>query len=1266
MNCPACGAETPDDNRFCGACGAPQVIACTGCGTENPAANAYCGGCGAPLQGQPELAAAPAPKSAPSETEKQAPGEHEAPQAEAERRQLTVMFCDLVGSTALSGQLDPEDLREVMQAYRETCAEMIERFDGHVAKYLGDGVLAYFGYPRAHEEDAERAARAGVAILEAMADLNVKQAARVESALETRIGIATGLVVVGDMGSGETRESMSVMGETPNIAARLQALAVPGQLVVGALTRRLIGPAYAFDDLGEHELNGVARPLRAYAVRSEAGAAAEQAPEDAPLLGREVEMARLEACWRAAKDGHGRIARISGEPGIGKSRLMRALRDIVAADGGAWIECHGSPYHGSTPFHPLIELLRRSAGLDRSDAPAARLRKLEALLARLGLDGELHMPILAALLSLEDVGSYAIPELSPRAWKESTLATISAFLAAIAAQQPTVLALEDLHWLDASSLEMLDLLSAEIKHLPLLLVASQRSDFAHDWPEDAVEATDLALKRLDSDASAALIAHIAEDKKLSDDVSAQIIVRTDGIPSFIEEVTKTILEAGILRERKGRFELKGALPERLIPETLKDSLTARLDNLADAKELAQIGATIGRSFTHELIEAVAKTEAALLRANLATLTASGLIETVGEAPDAIYSFRQALMQETAYETLLRQRRQNFHERIAQALEASFPEIVAAQPELLAHHYGVAGRNRSAVQYWMQAGARARKRSAEIEAIAHFSTALELLEKAPESGERTAQELTCWTALGQAYLVTQGYAAEQTHAAFEKAYQLSGHVNDPEQQFLSAWGILAYHFIRGDMARALELSDESIKRAEASGNQSFRAVALGSRGIILFSLGDFERSADQVKRGLALYGPEAQEEMARLFGLDVAVLSTAYGGRSQWIRGYPDQALEMVERSVTLARERARPFNLATALSTGSGYARLLRGEVSETRKCAMETIEISEAHHFPYLHARGLIELGWCHLQEGDIAPGIERLEEGIAKFRATGALTTMPAAQVLLAEALGAAGRAEDGLRVVDEALAYIGESGERDSEAELHRIRGILHLASGAEDSAAAEASFEKALEIAREQKARAWELRAATALARLYHDSERTEEGRELLGPLYAWFKEGLETADLRAARAQLELLAATVRDGDKVRIHYTIRTKGGKMLDRTKSSSPAEVTVGGSELLPAVSQALIDMVPGAKTALTWTPAQAFGERDEERMIHVPRNSVPEEAKPGEIYTIEHDGQSVLITVLEVEDDFATCDLNHPWAGQTLNYEIKLQKIMPGGRH
>ena len=1235
------------------------MLTCSGCGTDNPAANKFCGGCGAPLQGQPKPEPAKAPEPAP---EKAPPEDAAEPEGEAERRQLTVMFCDLVGSTALSGQLDPEDLREVMQAYRETCAEMIERFDGYVAKYLGDGVLAYFGYPRAHEEDAERAARAGLAILDAMAELNIKQAERIEAPLETRIGIATGLVVVGDMGAGETRESMSVMGETPNIAARLQALAEPGQIVVGALTRRLIGSASAFEDLGEHEVKGVALPLRAYAVRAEEDATAEDdAPADAPLLGREVEMARLEAGWRDVKSGQGRIARLSGEPGIGKSRLMRSLRDIVAADGGAWVECHGSPYHGSTPYHPLIELLRRSAGLERSDASAARLRKLEALLARLNLDAGLHMPILAALLSLEDSGSYATPELSPRAWKERTQATLLAFLTAIAGQQPAVLAVEDLHWLDASSLDMLDLLGTEIAGLPLLLLVSHRSDFSHAWPEEAVDSADIVLKRLDSDASGALVTHIAGDKKLAQDVVAQIVVRTDGIPSFIEEVTKTILEAGILSERKGEWQLKGSLPERLVPETLKDSLTARLDGLADAKELAQIGAAIGRSFTHELIEAVAKVEAAVLSANLGTLKSSGLIDTLGEAPEAIYSFKQALMQEAAYETLLRQRRQNFHERIAQALESTFPEIVSAQPELLAHHYGVAGRSRSAIQYWMQAGARARSRAAESEAIAHYTTALELLEKLPNSAERTQQELTCWTALGQAYLMTRGYAADQTRAAFEQAFELSSSVKDTEQQFLSAWGITAYHFIRGDMARSLDLSDELLKRAEATGNQNFRAVTLGSRGIILYSHGDFERSADQVKRGLALYGPEEQVEMARRFGLDVAVLSTAYGGRSQWIRGYPDQAIDMVERSVTLARERARPFDIATALTTGAGYARLLRGEVSETRQYAMEAIEICEANHFPYLEARALIELGWCHLQEGDIDTGIQRMEDGIAKFRATGALTTMPAAQALLAEALGAAGRAEEGLAVVDETLGAIDESGERDSEAELHRIRGVLYLASG-ETGAEAEASFDKALEVAREQKARAWELRAATALARLYHDSGRTEEARDLLAPLFAWFKEGLETADLRAARAQLELMQATAQDGDKVLIQYTIRAEGGKMLDRTKASNPAEVTVGGTELLPVVSLALIGMVPGGKTELTLTPAQAFGERDEARMIHVPRASIPKEAEAGDIYTIEHEGQPVLITVVEIEDEFATCDLNHPWAGQTLKYEIKLTKILP----
>ena len=419
------------------------------------------------------------------------------------------------------------------------------------------------------------------------------------------------------------------------------------------------------------------------------------------MVGREVEMARLEACWREARNKKSQIVYITGEAGIGKSRLLRAMYDVAAADDGGWIECHGAPNSGSTPFHPLIEMLQRAVGLERSDAAAARVRKMEALLASLNMDAATHMPIMVELFSLADVAADdpdPALELSPGAWRERLFASICAYLGAVAAQQPTILAVENMHFLDASSVELLDFLSTEMKQLPLMLVVRQRADFSHSWPQDGAPIAAIALKRLDSDASAALVDHIAGDKNLANEIRAQIVVRTDGLPAFVEEATNSILVAGILHERKGPCEIKGAMPSNLIPETLKESLVARIDSLADAKKLTQIGAAIGRSFSYELLAAVSKMAAAPLGHYLAALNASGLIETSGAALEAIYSFKQALVQEAAYESLPQQDKQSLHERIAQALETDFPEIVAAEPELLAHHFTIAGRSGSAVGY----------------------------------------------------------------------------------------------------------------------------------------------------------------------------------------------------------------------------------------------------------------------------------------------------------------------------------------------------------------------------------------------------------------------------------------------------------------------------------------------------------------------------------------------------------------------------------------
>ena len=1100
MNCPACGAENSANNRFCGACGAPQALICAECGSENPAANRFCGNCGTRFGALESAPSAEPPKPAPRD---------------GERRQLTVMFCDLVGSTALSGRLDPEDLQEVMQAYQETSVAMIEQYGGHVAKYLGDGILAYFGYPTAHENDAERAVHAGLGITRGMAALNQRLAADKDVTLATRVGIGTGLVVVGEMGAGETHEAMAVVGETPNIAARLQELAKPNQVVIGPLTQHLTQRAFDVEAMGAHSLKGVAEPVGVYAVLGAKSNAQEEVVDTLPLVGRDTELSTLASAWQAARSGVGQVVLIGGEAGIGKSRILRAAHDLAAADDARWLEGFGSPYHTNTPLFPLVDLMEHALGFESGDDGALRWQKLCDAVAPLEADTPEITAVLGMLLALGAEGG--APSLTPRQLKERTEASVIAYLKALAAQQPLVIGVEDLHWIDASTIELLTRLTAEIAETPMLLVLSHRSEFMPPFGEDE-HIHPIALDRLDRAGCAAMVSGITGGKELPDALLQQIVARTGGVPLFIEEITRMLLESKLLVDDGDSFALAGPLPERTIPATLQESLIARLDRLGEGKEMAQLGATIGRSFTFELIEAVSEDETRALISKLEQLAQVGLIQARGTPPNAIYSFRHGLMQEISYESLLKRRRQLYHRRIAEVLEGEFPEIANAQPELLAQHYTQAGADEKAVGLWQTAGRRAMARSANIEAIGHFRDGLALIERMPEGAARAKLEAAFWGALAPNYLVTKGYASDASGEAFEKAYSIGQSVADPALQFPVTWGITAYHFIKGDMTRALDLSQELIERAEASGNEGYEAFALASRGIVLFSAGAFEDSAAIIERGLALYDPERDRQLTDRFGQDVAVLGTAYGGRDQWLLGRPDRALEMVAEAVELARHANHPFTLAVALCTGGGFAHLLRGEVEQTRHLAEETIAIASEHRFPYLEARGLIQRGWCLSREGALEAGIGEIEAGIAAFRATGALTTVPFGQAILAEALCQAGRIEAARTVVADALDHVARLGERDSEAELHRIEGMLHHASG--DGAAAEQAFRRALEIARAQKALSWELRAATGLAGLLIERGESGPARATLAPVLAQFTEGLQTADLLAARALLD--------------------------------------------------------------------------------------------------------------------------------------------------
>jgi class 3 adenylate cyclase/tetratricopeptide (TPR) repeat protein len=694
---------------------------------------------------------------------------------EAERRQLTVLFCDLVDSTVLASQLDPEDWREVVRAYQETCAKVIARFEGYIAQYLGDGLLVYFGYPLAHEDDAQRAVRAGLGMVEALGQLNSRLQQERGVELAVRLGIHTGLVVVGDVG-GEGRQEQLALGETPNLAARLQGVAAPNTLVISATTFQLLGGFFACQPLGTPPLKGQAQPLAVYRVLYESMARSRlEAAGSAgltPLVGREQDIELLRERWAQVKDGFGQVVLLSGEAGIGKSRLVQVLKEHVASESQAWLTpCQCSPYYQNTALYPMIDLLERVAlRFEREDSPEQKLRKLEGFLIQYGLLLAEAVPLFSTLLSLPLGAHYTSLNLPPAQQKQQTLHALLTILLRIAAQQPVLFVVEDLHWVDPSTLEFLSLLVDQGPTARILALFTFRPDFSPPWTGRA-HLTQVTLNRLPRRQAAEMTDRVAHGKTLPAEVVEQVVAKTDGVPLFVEELTKMVLESGLLQEREERYELTGPLPPLAIPATLHDSLMARLDRLATVKSLAQLGATLGREFSYELLQAVASWDEATLRRGLQQLVAAEFLYQQGLPPQATYVFKHALSQDAAYQSLLRSTRQQHHQHIAQVLEARSTEICATQPELLAHHYTEASLGEKAVAYWQRAGQRALQRSANPEAVQHLTKGLKLLSTLPESLARALQELDLQLALGPALIAIKGYAAPEVEQTYARAWTL---------------------------------------------------------------------------------------------------------------------------------------------------------------------------------------------------------------------------------------------------------------------------------------------------------------------------------------------------------------------------------------------------------------------------------------------------------------------------------------------------------------
>jgi class 3 adenylate cyclase/predicted ATPase len=1045
------------------------------------------------------------------------------PHDTAERRQVTVMFSDLVGSTALSARMDPEDLREVISAYQKCVAETAGRFGGFVAKYMGDGVLVYFGYPQAREDDAERAVRAGLELVTAVSDL------KTHAVLQTRVGIATGLVVVGDLiGSGASQEQ-AIVGETPNLAARLQGVAEPNSVVIAESARKLLGNLFELEDLGARDLKGITVPVRAWAALRpslvESRFEALHGSGLTALVGREEELELLLRRWSKAKKRAGQVVLVSGEAGIGKSRLTAALLERLSAEPHTRLRYFCSPQHTDSALYPIISQMERAAGLAHNDTPQAKLDKLDAVLAQ-SFTPPQDAALFAEMLSLPNDGRYRTLELAPQQRRQKTLEALTAQLEALSRQRPVLMVFEDAHWADPTSLEAFGRVVDRIKTLGVLLIVTYRSEFEPPWIGRPY-VTALILNRLGEGEIAAIVDGVIGNKLLPASIKQDIIERTDGIPLFVEEMTKAVLEAESESDVR-QIAARVPSPAQAVPASLHASLMARLDRLGAAKDVAQIGAAIGREFSHALLEAVVGKPDAELELTLDRLIAAGLLFRQGVAPHATYLFKHALVRE-AYGTLLREARRGLHARIAETLQSHFSEIVENQPELLARHCTEAGLIDGAASFWGKAGQRSLESSALVEAVAQLTRALDLMETLPGTPALRREQIKLQVALANALMVVKGYAAPDAQAALgqarayiERAEALGEPLEDPSPLFSVLLGFCsaALNAFNGDMMR--ELAAQYLALAEKHGAAFLRMIGHRLMGQSLVCTGNLAQGRAHLDRGIALYDPAQQPPVTR-FGTDPRVTVLSLRSSTLWSLGYPEAALKDADEALSAAREIGQALTLMhTLLHVEIVY--FFCGNYAKAKALSDELVPFADEKGAWYWKMFGMLGQGHVPALTGNAADAIRIFTTAVAAVRSAKATISLPLNLSLLAIAHADVGNFDEAWRCIDEASYLIETTNERWFEAEVNRIAGEIAFKSPEAGETKAEAYFERALAVAREQQAKSWELRAAMSMGRLWRDQGKPQQARELLAPVYGWFTEGFDTLDLKEAKTLLDELAS----------------------------------------------------------------------------------------------------------------------------------------------
>jgi class 3 adenylate cyclase/tetratricopeptide (TPR) repeat protein len=1090
MRCSKCGTDNAAGSRFCNQCATPLGKRCPKCAHENISEAKFCAQCAAPLD-VTELIRVKAEQRDTGLT--------------GERRHLTVLFCDLVGSTEIAAQLDPEEWRVIVADYHRAVGQAVERFGGYVAQYLGDGVMAYFGWPQAHDNDAERAARAGLAILDAIAKLNEQSERR---KLSARVGIDSGAVVVGASAGKEA----DVFGDAPNIAARVQAVAAPGTVLITDAVHRLVSGLFVVENRGAQALKGIEGSTQLYRVIQPSGVRGRLQAVAAsrgltPFVGREDELRSLMNRWERVLDGEGQVALITGEAGIGKSRLVQRFHEQIKDTPHTWVEATAGALFQNSPFYAVAEMLREFVAWRGDESAEEQLAQLASRLKSAGVKPAETIPLIAPLLNLQLPAKYPPSSLSPEQQRRRLLATLVEWVLSAARVQPFVIVIEDLHWADPSTLELIQLLVEQGATSRLLLLYTARPEFHAEWPPRAHH-TQITLDRLSARNVRTMVEVVAAGKSLSDATIAVVVERTSGVPLFVEELTRAVLESADTR-----------LTARQIPVTLHDSLMARLDQLGPAKEVAQVGAVIGGAFSYELLHAVYPIAEENLQSALRNVANAELIFVRGIPPDSTYQFKHALIRDTAYEALLRSRRRELHQRLAQILVERFPESATSAPELLAHHCTEGGLVAQAVRYWRRAGRRATERSANAEAITQLSKGLELVKSLPATSERLMEEVKLQIALLTPLIATKGYTAPEVEKACNRALQQCQQLGEAPQLFTVLGGLNSIYYNRGELEISLELARRMLRLAESRGDPVLLLWGHYALGFTLASQGAFKAARGHLEQSIALY--DARKGGTYGFVQDPGPTALALLSHVVHSLGYPDQALKKMQQAVALARSLSHPFTLAWVLGL-AGELNWIRGEKSAARGLWEERVALSTQQGFKHLLTSASLSLGFALAEQGRGRDELAKMHNALHSMTEALAFGDKLRGLGLLALAQGKVGQADQGLAKIDEALALAKKTKKSGHEGDLYRVKGQLLLMKDARGLRKAQQSFSTAIRIARDQKAKSDELTAVIHFARLLASNGRRERARAMLAEIYGWFTEGFDTADLKDAKALLEEL------------------------------------------------------------------------------------------------------------------------------------------------